>query len=142
LELERRFPTPDDAPVGAPKVARAGKSDLVEELTDAVLQRLITHPEQLALMRGLGLRPSICAPIKHGGAVIGALTMVTAESTRRYDEVDLQLVESLGAAIGEAWARQSSRCRLTATWGARSRSRQGLADGCRRRVRLPGVAAA
>ena len=104
-ELERRFPTPDNAPLGAPQVARTGKAELIPEITDAVLQSAVTDPEQLALLRGLGLRSSICAPLTHGGAAIGAITMVSAESTRRYGSLDLQLLESLGARIGEAWSR-------------------------------------
>jgi PAS domain S-box-containing protein len=108
-ELARRFPTPDDAPQGAPRVARSGESELIPEITDALLEAVVPNPEQLALLRGLGLRSSMCAPVTDGGKAIGAITMVTAESTRLYGPLDLQLLEALGARIGAAWSRPARR---------------------------------
>ena len=94
-ELHRRFPTNPDAPAGLAKVVRTGRPELVAEVGDALLEAAVRDPEHLALVRALGLRSVIIVPLVAHGRTLGALSLVSAESGRRYDDADLRLAEEL-----------------------------------------------
>jgi PAS domain S-box-containing protein len=94
-ELFRRFPPDLDGTSGVAKVLRTGKPELIPEVTDEILQAAVKDPELLDIIRRLGLRASLCVPLRARGRVIGAMTLVSAESQRRYTEEDLHLAEDL-----------------------------------------------
>jgi PAS domain S-box-containing protein len=96
-EWATRFPTPADAPRGVPNVLRTGVGELYPEISDELLVSSAQSEEHLQLARTLGLRSAIIAPIRAGARVLGAITLVYAESDRRYDEDDLEFAEELGA---------------------------------------------
>src|SRR5262249_38581099 len=52
---------------------------------------------RIRLVRALGLRSYICAPMVVGGRAIGAMTFVTAESNRHYTDDDLRFVEDIAS---------------------------------------------
>jgi serine phosphatase RsbU (regulator of sigma subunit) len=62
----------------------------------------IPDPEQLRLVRGLGLRSVIIAPLRARGRTFGTLTLAQAESGRRFDDSDVQLAEELAHRAGVA----------------------------------------
>jgi PAS domain S-box-containing protein len=101
-ELGRRFPPDPDSPTGVPAVLRSGRSELVSEITEEMLERGARGPEHLAAVRGLGLRSYIAVPLLARGRTLGALTFVAAESGRRYGPDDLALAEELGRRGGLA----------------------------------------
>jgi signal transduction histidine kinase/CheY-like chemotaxis protein len=68
---------------------------MVTEITDELLEVGIPNPELLAIIRDIGLRSTICVPLKARGRVLGAMSLFVAESERRYGEDDLRLVEEL-----------------------------------------------
>src|SRR5207247_2645454 len=86
LELDERFPTPMDAPGGPPKVARTGVTEFIPEITEEMLVEGLPDPEHLALVRALGLRSVIIAPLRARGRTFGTLTLAHAESGRRFGE--------------------------------------------------------
>jgi len=94
-EIEERWPTPLDAPHGLARVVRTGEAELVPEIPDALLEALAPDAEHLRLVRALGLRSYICVPLVARGRVLGALSLVQAESGRRYGPADLKLAEEL-----------------------------------------------
>jgi serine phosphatase RsbU (regulator of sigma subunit) len=100
-ELNRRFPPVPDAPTGTPKVARTGVTEFVPEITEAMLAG-IADPERRRLVRGLGLRSIIIAPLRARGRTFGTLTLAHAESGRRFDASDVQLAEELAHRAGVA----------------------------------------
>src|SRR5439155_112597 len=79
-ELDRRFPPDPSNPYGAPEVIRSGRSQLVEEIPDEVLVASSRGPEHLEILRRLGLRSYICAPLVARGRTLGAITFIAAES--------------------------------------------------------------
>jgi signal transduction histidine kinase/ActR/RegA family two-component response regulator/PAS domain-containing protein len=95
-EVTKRFPIDMDAPRGLANVIRTGQSEWVPEITDDLLESSIHDPELLAIIRDLGLRSTICVPLKARGRVVGAMSLFSAESARRYTEEDVRLVEDLG----------------------------------------------
>jgi PAS domain S-box-containing protein len=83
-------------PSGAAEVVRTGKAELVAEITDEMLSDRNVSAETMALVRELQMRSAITAPLAvPGREPIGALTMVMAESGRRFDRRDLVVAEEL-----------------------------------------------
>ena len=67
-----------------------------------MLEASITDREQLTLARQLGLKSAMIVPIVARGRTLGAMTLVWAESGRRYSRDDLALAEELGRRAGIA----------------------------------------
>ncbi|MDP9151929.1 MAG: ATP-binding protein [Myxococcota bacterium] len=94
-DLHKRFPADMDAPTGVPNVLRTGKSELVADITDALLESAIQDRELLDIIRSLGLKSSMCVPLKAKGRPVGAMTLILAESGRRYGPDALDVAEDL-----------------------------------------------
>jgi serine phosphatase RsbU (regulator of sigma subunit) len=101
-ELQRRYPPDPSERTGIPNVMRTGRSELYREVSDALLVQAARDEEHLMMLRGLGIRSAIVAPLIARGRTLGALTLVTAESGRRFGEADLALAEELGERAGLA----------------------------------------
>jgi serine phosphatase RsbU (regulator of sigma subunit)/PAS domain-containing protein len=101
-ELRRRFPPDPNAPAGAVAVARSGRTQYVREVTDEILEAAISDPEQLALVRRLGVRSVVIAALRARGRRFGTLTLANAESGRLFEDADVQLAEELAARAGMA----------------------------------------
>lgn len=97
VELDRRYPTDPKAPHGVPNVIRTGELEFQPEITDALLAAVCVDDEQLAIVRQLGLRSYIIAPLIARGRVLGALTLVSAESGRHYTTEDLPLAQEVAS---------------------------------------------
>ena len=72
------------------------------EVSDAMLVAGIPDPEHLDLVRRLGLRSVVIAALKARGRTFGTLSLASAESGRRFEQVDVQMVEELAARAGMA----------------------------------------
>jgi PAS domain S-box-containing protein len=94
--LQERYPTDPDAAMGAPHVVRTGRAELVADIPDSLLEQAAVNEEHLRLLRALGLKSYVVAPLLSHGGVRGAITFVYAESGRRYADRDLVLLEDLG----------------------------------------------
>ena len=101
-ELQRRYPPDPDAPTGVPAVIRSGRPELLAEIPDAMLAEAARDEEHLRLISELGLRSAMIVPIVARGRTLGALTLITAESRRRYGDADLALAVELGRRAGMA----------------------------------------
>jgi PAS domain S-box-containing protein len=93
--LRRRFPADPNASSGLWNILRTGRAELIAEITDALLERTISDPEHLRMLRELGLRSYISAPLTTRGKTFGVVSFVTAESARIYGADDLALAEEL-----------------------------------------------
>lgn len=94
-------PRPDD-PGGIYAVVRTGEPEIHENIPDELLAQSIADPVVLALLRSLGLRSSMCVPLVAGERTVGALTLVAAESNRRYGQRDLAFATALAGRIAIA----------------------------------------
>jgi serine phosphatase RsbU (regulator of sigma subunit) len=101
-ELQERFPTDPGAPTGAPNVIRTGQTEVTPEITDELIDAGIADLEFRQIIKDLGLRSTITAPLRAHGRVFGAVTFVSAESGRRFGAEDVQLVEELARRAGIA----------------------------------------
>jgi PAS domain S-box-containing protein len=100
-QLRERYPPQPDSATGAIAVIRSGKSELVSEITPAMLDR-IPDPEYRRMVEELQLASYMSVPLLSGGETLGAITFVGAESGRRFDADDLALAESLAGRAAAA----------------------------------------
>ena len=93
-EVARRYPNgPSSHP--ARRVIESGTPELRREVADSTLEAVAQDELHLDLLRELGLRSYMCVPLAVRDNVLGAITFVTAESGRVYDEADLGFAEEL-----------------------------------------------
>ncbi len=91
--------------VGMGTTLAGGEAKLMPDIVpEAVVRsaRETTGEEGAQLMREIGPRSQIVVPLRARGRVLGALSLTMAESGRRYDEEDLDLVRDLGLRAGLA----------------------------------------
>jgi serine phosphatase RsbU (regulator of sigma subunit) len=82
-----------DGPIA--RVVKSGEPILVTELLDEQLVAGAEDPQHLEILRSLGLRSAIIAPLVARNHSLGALTMMTAASGRSYDDEDVALAMEL-----------------------------------------------
>jgi serine phosphatase RsbU (regulator of sigma subunit)/PAS domain-containing protein len=104
LELNQRYPIDPDGTGGVAEVMRSGRSQLTREIT-----REMVSDDDLGriVFDELGLRSALTVPLRARGRLFGALTLVSAESDRLFDERDLRFAEDFAthAALAVANAR-------------------------------------
>jgi signal transduction histidine kinase len=94
-ELMRRYPPDPEAPAGIAAVFRTGRSEIMSEIPEELLAHRARDEDHLRLIRSLGLKLFICVPLTISGNTLGVLTFATAESGRRYTDMDLALAMDL-----------------------------------------------
>ncbi|MEG4349285.1 PAS domain S-box protein [Microcoleus sp. LAD1_D3] len=94
-ELAQRFPRHLDDGYGIAKVMQTGQVEIGIEITDEQLVATVPNGEYLEILRGVGLKSCIIAPLQARGRVLGSITFVFTESDRHYRLEDLALAEDL-----------------------------------------------
>jgi PAS domain S-box-containing protein len=142
-ELMRRYPPDPDAPQGVPRVLRSGEPEFYPEVTDEALVDAARDAEHLRIMREVGFTSVMILPLVARGRTFGALTLVTAESGRRYEASDLAVAEDLArrAALAvdnarlyseaqrEIAEREKAEEELRGSWSQLDAIVRGIADG-------------
>jgi GAF domain-containing protein len=117
-ELTTRYPYDPEAPTGAAAVIRTGVPEfwpaIDESLLDLAVERSPVPEDELReVIRRLQLTSVITVPLRVRRGVIGAMTFVSAESRRRYDEADFALAEAaagrVAAALEGLWVADTDR---------------------------------
>ncbi len=101
-DLEQRYPPDWRAAHGAPRVLRTGEPELLREVPDDLLVEVARDPEHLEILRALGLRSAIIAPLVARGRTLGILSVSTTRTPRSYGEQDLALVTELARRVALA----------------------------------------
>jgi PAS domain S-box-containing protein len=107
---------------GVGRVLRTGVSELYKDISDEVLVEAATSEEHLSLLRSVGFRSVVLTPLKARGRAFGVMTLVNAESMRRFDDEDREFAEQVAAraAIAVENARLATDRRQTASTLQRS----------------------
>ena len=95
--LGDRYPPRLGDAAGAGRAIATGEPELIGDIPDELLVTAAHDAEHLEILRGLGLRASLVVPLRVAGAVLGALTLVMAESGRGFEPADVSLATSLAA---------------------------------------------
>jgi PAS domain S-box-containing protein len=90
-----RYPYRVTERVGVPEVLRTRRPMLVADFADQAMIAFARDPEHLSMLRALGPRSYICAPLVASGRAYGALSLVMAESGRRYTNADFEVAVEL-----------------------------------------------
>jgi len=101
-ELARRYPDPPDSPSGVPNVLRTGRSEIFPDITEDMVIAGARDDEHRRILLGLHLRSAMIVPLVARGQTLGAISLVHAESGRRYTPDDLAFIEDIArrAAVG------------------------------------------
>ncbi|MGV3722463.1 MAG: GAF domain-containing protein [Actinomycetota bacterium] len=95
VELRERYPRDMSMPHGVPNVLRTGKAELYPEVPDELLVFSAQDQTHLELMRRVGFRSAIVAPLIVNGVTTGAISFLIGDSGYRYGEDDLLLAEDI-----------------------------------------------
>jgi len=106
-ELRERYPPDPAATTGVRALLRGGPAELYREIPDELIVAAARDEEHLRIIRALGMRSAMAVPMRIGAETLGAITLVSAESGRVFDEADLAFVEDL--ALRAATAVQNAR---------------------------------
>ncbi|WBY01105.1 ATP-binding protein [Ramlibacter tataouinensis] len=94
-EMHEHHPPDPQVRVGTWHVLRTGRGDLVPEISEEMLEAGAGDDQLREMLRQLGMRSYIGAPLNTRGRTLGVLTFVTTRSGRRYGPEDLALAEDL-----------------------------------------------
>jgi serine phosphatase RsbU (regulator of sigma subunit) len=100
--LTDAFPTRMDAPTGAPNVVRTGRSEIYPFIPAELVEATAVSAEHLAILRRLGFTSAIVAPLTGRDGVVGAVTLIHAESGRRYGDADVAFLEEMADRVALA----------------------------------------
>jgi PAS domain S-box-containing protein len=100
--IAEHYPTSADAPTGAARSIREGASQLTNDIADEMLAAAAEDDEHLELLRALGMRAAITVPMSAAGQNVGAISLISAESARRFTVADVELAEELARRAGTA----------------------------------------
>lgn len=96
-EVARRYPPDLRAPHGAGHVVATGEPEILSEVSDAVLRATARDDEHYRLIRDLRLVSLMCVPLPVRDRILGAITLASSESGRRFGPEDLAFAQDLAA---------------------------------------------
>jgi serine phosphatase RsbU (regulator of sigma subunit) len=102
LGMRDAFPTRMDAPTGGPNVVRTRRSEIYPYIPVELVDASAVNEEHRAILRRLGFTSAVVAPLVGRHDVLGAVTLIHAESGRRYADEDLTLLEEVADRIALA----------------------------------------
>jgi signal transduction histidine kinase len=94
-ELWRCYPPDPNEPLGLMNVLRTGRAELFSEVKEEHLNALARNQEHLRLLRELGFKSAMIAPLLARERTLGAISFLMAESGRRCASEDLAFAEDL-----------------------------------------------
>jgi PAS domain S-box-containing protein len=94
-ELNKRYPPNHSGPTGVGYVIGTGQAELYADISDAMLVAAARDADHLAIMRELQIKSALIVPMTARGRTLGALTLISSGSGRRYDEADQALAMEL-----------------------------------------------
>ena len=94
-EINARYPADPDSRSGAHEVVRTGVPRLITDVTDEMLVAAARDAEHLHMLRQVGFASALIVPLTARGKVMGAMTLIAAESARRYGDAELRLASDI-----------------------------------------------
>jgi PAS domain S-box-containing protein len=93
--LGEKYPPDPEASHGVSNVLRTGEAEMMEEIPEDLLRSAAQDEEHLRIIRELGLRSYIAVPLIARGQILGALSLVAAESGRTFGEREMKVAREL-----------------------------------------------
>ena len=101
-EYQRRFTPNPTAEAGVAQVVASGTPLIINAITPDALEAGARSPEHLAVLKALAFHSVLVVPISCRGRVLGAISLVRAESKLEYTQEDLGRARELAARAGFA----------------------------------------
>jgi PAS domain S-box-containing protein len=101
-ELAEQYPTDPSAPGGVPNVLRTGRPEIYPEVTDEMLVSRARDPEHLRILRDLGIRTVLIAPLTARGSTLGAITFVRSRAGHPFSKDDVTVLTEVARRAGLA----------------------------------------
>jgi PAS domain S-box-containing protein len=95
MKLQERYPPDPETAGGVPHVLRTGRPEFYAEITEEMLEAAARDEGHLEILREIGFTSAMVVPMIARERTLGAITLVSAESGRRYGEADLDLAEEV-----------------------------------------------
>ncbi|MGH2460289.1 MAG: GAF domain-containing protein [Chloroflexota bacterium] len=89
-------------PRSVSSVIRSGQAEVASDVTDRDLFAAARESAQVHLLRAIGCRSYLCAPLVARGTTLGAITLAQVEPGRRFQQLDLFFAEDLARRIASA----------------------------------------
>ena len=86
-----------DPEQGLGRVLHIGEAVLYPEISNEMLAQAAVDDHHLELLRAVGFRSALIVPMRIGDRILGAMTLVSAESIRVFDQFDLDLAEQVAS---------------------------------------------
>jgi PAS domain S-box-containing protein len=93
VRSRERYPPVLEEDRGLGRVLRTGETEYWPDIPDELLVETAQDEEHLQLLRSVGLRSALIAPLRFGDRVIGAISFVLADRT--FSHGDIRLAEQL-----------------------------------------------
>ena len=95
-EVLDRYPLDVEAEVGVPYVVRTGQTLLLADVSAQGLMADVVDPEALAAeLKHIALASYLCVPLIARGRTLGAISLLSSESGRRFGPDEKELAEQL-----------------------------------------------
>jgi signal transduction histidine kinase/CHASE3 domain sensor protein len=94
-ELNKRYPTDYGGPAGVGHVISTGQPEIYPEISDEMIVASARAADHLTIMRELQIKSALIVPMIARGRTLGALTLISTEKGRKYDQGDLALALEL-----------------------------------------------
>ncbi|HKB86377.1 MAG TPA: PAS domain S-box protein [Ignavibacteriaceae bacterium] len=91
----KKYPIDMNDDTGAAGVIKTGESLLIKDLDMNLVKENIHDKNTYDLFSRFGLKSVMIVPLQVRGRILGAITLCTAESGKRYDEDDLGFAENI-----------------------------------------------
>jgi PAS domain S-box-containing protein len=134
-KLDRHASSAAEAPYGPASVVRTGLTEVVSDVSNAVLEALAPEAAHRDLLRDLGFGSYLCVPLMTRNRVLGAITFASRDPRRRFDAEDIALAQDFArrcaVAIDNAQLYQAAQAELTERKQAEERYRlliEGVKD--------------
>ena len=101
-ELQERYPPDPGAQTGVPAVIRTGEPELVPEITAEMLAAAASDALHAEMIEQLGLASYMCVPLRGRERVLGAITLISSDSGRRFGGGELIFAEELARRAASA----------------------------------------
>ncbi|HVT63715.1 MAG TPA: SpoIIE family protein phosphatase [Mycobacteriales bacterium] len=93
--MSGRFPMAGKRQGGAPTVVATGESMFFGQLDQGLLEEMATSDEHRDVIRALGMSSAMVVPLTGRSGTFGAITLLYADSGRRYAIEDMSFVEDV-----------------------------------------------
>ncbi len=102
MRLDRGYPVAPDETTGVAEVIRSGRPQIYEHITPGLLAEYARDSEHLAMLMEVEATAVVIVPLAAPTGPVGAITLVSADSSRRLSRADLELAVRLGRRAGTA----------------------------------------